>query len=426
MKLYLMRHCESEDGPREDPTRQLTSVGRQQAQTMGQFLVRQVGRVDVVLTSYFARAQGTAAPIAELLGCANIIDTPALQPDTEPKDAWKEIEFLSDGCEEVLVVTHHPLTNELLKLLTGCGAEKFHHGAIAHIGEDGLLHWFVPPAVVERDENVIDAAAAVVEALYEHLQEAKAETGLKHPRHQAVLGKAQNKLKTLMAAYFKKQGAAVLKSVKPNIQSVLKQYAETRNTGKRFASSLVPTSLQPLSFPITDDEDTKYQSIITSAIKGAAATLAKELETDATLSEDAASDYLRDNSLAKLTGDFTGETLDRLRDALADAWDKGGGFNAMVDAVQDTFEDFSDTRAEMIAQTEANDAYNEGRSALAEEAGMDEKSWETESGDPCQDCIDNEGDGWIDIDDTFSSGDLAPTAHPNCACSLNFRMGAQS
>jgi phosphohistidine phosphatase SixA len=414
MKLYLMRHCESEDGPRDDPTRQLTSVGRKQAQTMGQFLVRQIGRVDVVLTSYFARAQGTAAPIAELLGCSNIIDTPALQPDTAPKDAWKEIKFLSDGCEDVLVVSHHPLVNELLKLLTGCDSEKFHHGAIAHIGDDGKLHWFVPPAIVERDEDdVLDAAAGVVEALEAHLQEAKGDGGLKHPRHQAVLSKVRAKVKKIMAGYFDRQGAAVLKSIKPNIQAVIKQYQEANTTGKRFASSLVPTSLQPLRFPITDDEDSDYQAAITAAIKGGAAALAKELESDASLSEDAASDYLLENSLAKLTGGFADETLDRLRNSLADAWDKGGSFNDMTAAIQDTFDDFSDSRAEMIAQTEGNDAYNEGRSALAEEAGMEEKSWETED-DPCDICIGNEGDGWIDIDDNFSSGDDAPTAHPNC------------
>lgn len=426
MKLYLMRHCESEDGPREDPTRQLTSVGRQQAQTMGQFLVRQVGRVDVVLASYFARAQGTAAPIAELLGCSNIIDTPALQPDSEPKDAWKEIKFLSEGCEEVLVVTHHPLTNELLRLLTGCGAEKFHYGAIAHIGDDGLLHWFVPPAVVERDDDgVIDAAVAVAEALEAHLQEAKGDSGLKHPRHQALLSGVQSKLKKVMAGYFKRQGAAVLNAIKPHIQATITKYQEANNTGKRFASSLAPTSLQPLRFPVTDDEDAEYQAAITTAINGAAKVLAKELESDAELSEDAASDYLLKNSLTKLTGGFADETLDRLRSSLADAWDKGGSFTDMVDAVQNTFEDFSDTRAEMIAQTEANDAYNEGRSALAEEADMDEKSWETESGDPCEDCLGNEGDGWIDIDDTFSSGDDAPTAHPRCQCTLNFRKGVE-
>jgi phosphohistidine phosphatase len=237
MKLYLMRHCESEDGPRDDPTRQLTSVGRKQAQTMGQFLVRQIGRVDVVLTSYFARAQGTAAPIAELLGCSSIIDTPALQPETAPKDAWKEIKFLSDGCEDVLVVSHHPLVNELLKLLTGCDSEKFHHGAIAHIGDDGKLHWFVPPAVVERDEDdVLEAAAGVVEALEAYLQEAKGDGGLKHPRHQAVLSKVRAKVKKVMAGYFDRQGAAVLKAVKPNIEALLLSHPQLKEAGGEWVT----------------------------------------------------------------------------------------------------------------------------------------------------------------------------------------------
>jgi len=97
----------------------------------------------------------------------------------------------------------------------------------------------------------------------------------------------------------------------------------------------------------------------------------------------------------------------------------------VVKAIEDTFEDFSTTRAELIAQTEMADAYNEGRDAIAREAGLDEKSWETESGDPCPICEDNEAEGWIDIDDDFSSGDDAPTAHPNCLCILNFRKSSE-
>jgi hypothetical protein len=58
---------------------------------------------------------------------------------------------------------------------------------------------------------------------------------------------------------------------------------------------------------------------------------------------------------------------------------------------------------------------------MARSAGLNEKSWETESGNPCEVCLANVDDGWIDIDDTFSSGDDAPTAHPGCMCDLNYR-----
>ena len=134
-----------------------------------------------------------------------------------------------------------------------------------------------------------------------------------------------------------------------------------------------------------------------------------------------ASEYLAVNSLSKLTGEISNATKDKLRSAIADAWDAGGSYTQVVDAIKATVEEFSDVRAGMIAQNEVNDAYNAGRTATARAAGLSEKSWETESGNPCPTCTGNEDDGWIGMDDSFSSGDDAPTAHVNCQCILNFR-----
>jgi len=154
---------------------------------------------------------------------------------------------------------------------------------------------------------------------------------------------------------------------------------------------------------------------------GAASTLAREL--GAKLAEDysPAAKYLRDNSLGKLTGELDSTSVERLQDALAEAWDKGGDMSSMVAAVRETFDDFSETRADLIAQTEGNDAYNAGRRETAKSLGMDEHAWETESGDPCPECEANEAQGFIDIDEDFESGDDAPTAHPGCLCLVNFR-----
>ena len=184
--------------------------------------------------------------------------------------------------------------------------------------------------------------------------------------------------------------------------------------GARFASNLVPSSLQPLRFAVTKAEASEYADAITDAITGAGKVIAGDLALGRINVEDVASTYLRDNSLSKLTGEIAAETTKRLQDGLAQAWDRGGSYDQMVAAVKDTFKDFSDTRAGMIAQTETNDAYNEARDKIATDAGMNEKAWETESGDPCPTCVENEDAGYIDIDEDFPSGDDAPTAHPNC------------
>ena len=193
---------------------------------------------------------------------------------------------------------------------------------------------------------------------------------------------------------------------------------------KRFAREVLPASVSPLRFAVTAAETAEYAAAIADLIEGAVKVLAKD--TGATFAADAAesisSRYLRENSLSKLTGGFSEESVNRLQSAIADAWDKGGSFDQIVAAVQDTFEDFSTVRAGMIAQTEGNSAYNFARSQMARDAGATEKSWETESGNPCEDCLENEAEGWIGVSEDFPAGNDIPL-HPNCSCTLNFRSG---
>lgn len=132
--------------------------------------------------------------------------------------------------------------------------------------------------------------------------------------------------------------------------------------------------------------------------------------------------YLERNSLLKLTGELESTTTQRLRDAIADAVGRGATADEIVSTIETTMDGFSRDRAEMIAQTEVNGAYNFGRHALAAKAGMNEKRWVTESGAPCVNCIGNESEGWIPIGQAFSTGDQFPTAHPRCYCSTDFRI----
>ena len=144
-KIYLMRHAEAESGLRMDPTRALTEQGREQVKLMGEFLVRQIGRVDLVVSSNFKRAFDTARGMADLLGCEIVETSPALDPDGKPAIAWSDVEILTGAyCPEtadahVLVVSHHPLIGELAQYLCGVKTsdEKFHHAAVMHIHGSG-------------------------------------------------------------------------------------------------------------------------------------------------------------------------------------------------------------------------------------------------------------------------------------------------
>lgn len=165
------------------------------------------------------------------------------------------------------------------------------------------------------------------------------------------------------------------------------------------------------------------------AIIKAEAQLSGELDTMALIPETKMSQYLKNNSLSDLTGtlaELTGTlaetTKQRLRDAITLAVRKNGTADDIVEAIRATVKDFSSVQAEMIAQTELNNAYNFGRTELARSAGFTEKRWVTESGNPCTICILNEAEGYIGMDEPFLSGHQRPTAHASCCCSLDFRQ----
>lgn len=88
-----------------------------------------------------------------------------------------------------------------------------------------------------------------------------------------------------------------------------------------------------------------------------------------------------------------------------------------------------DGRAMRIARTEISNAYNFGEINSVRQArdegwlpGAPQKEWMAGGDNPCEDCLENEGAGSIAVDNTFPSGDDAPTAHPNCKCTLGYSV----
>jgi len=261
--------------------------------------------------------------------------------------------------------------------------------------------------------EALDLAAAAVEFI-----EASERRSLRHRVHARSINPIHRKVKRLMAGMFKRQGADIVDAVRPRLQESEKEDAEDR------ALQYFPDSVSPLIFTATATEQADYQALISYAIRKAEAQLESELASGARIPDTAMSGYLERNSLGKLTGDFAETTKQRIRAAITGAVQSGGTADQITRAIQAEVRQFSSVRAEMIAQTEVNNAYNWGRSEMATAAGLNEKEWVTESGNPCQICIDNEAEGWIGITDAFLSGDQLPCAHPRCFCSLDFRLKA--
>ena len=67
------------------------------------------------------------------------------------------------------------------------------------------------------------------------------------------------------------------------------------------------------------------------------------------------------------------------------------------------------------------------RREIAKGRGQKYKRWIT-AGDELVSDMDeaNEAEGWIPIDESFSSGDLQPPSHPNCRCTVTYRTNEPS
>jgi hypothetical protein len=179
---------------------------------------------------------------------------------------------------------------------------------------------------------------------------------------------------------------------------------------------------KPLRLPVAlGPGNSAFSAAIADATRKAKKELADERASGAAIRETAMARYLRENSLSKLTGDFPEATKQRLRDAMADAVESGGTAGDIVAAIKKVVPALSDARAEMIAQTETNDAYNAGRMSMAREMGMSEKSWSADGTDACDQCQAQIAAGWIPIDGAFPGGVLAPCLHDGCDCGVNFQ-----
>jgi phosphohistidine phosphatase len=180
MNVYLMRHCEPVPGHPDNAERPLTEAGEQCATDMADWLRGHIGRVDIVITSPFIRAMQTATAMGKALG-AHVADTRLLIPATDDMQGiWDEITRLAQASKDVLVVGHDPSLNKLILWLMGdpdgdVTDLRLDWGAIASVktrasGEGaGALQWLVTPLIVLADKDVVDAAAAVAEALTEEI-----------------------------------------------------------------------------------------------------------------------------------------------------------------------------------------------------------------------------------------------------------------
>lgn len=419
MKVYLMRHCLTDDGPQMDAERTLNDIGEAQAHAMRKFLKLANVRPDVIVCSDFARAHDTAKILQR--GDTPIKTTPFLRPDGDVPNAWKSILKLAKDAKSVLVVTHSPLVQPLLAWVAFNFLDEkwdWEHGAVAYVNtSQGRFRWFVTPklaAHVTDAQDPKDVEDPVLEAALlgktaRHLSE-----NLKRAYRAAAVDEPIARLKAATAARFRKQGRRIAKALK-----TFERTWPTANYGE------VRQAVQA-TIPFSDPRFAKRYSATTQAARAAGrqhvaeqlgvniegAVQGIEATRRASYSERTAADLERE-----LDATTDRETGDHLKDAFAGT--EPLAFAAVMDALRQQFAQYASgvdgqtSRADTVALSEISGAYHGGGASVAATApGEIEKSWDVED-DPCETCDANNAMDWIPEDAPFDSGDFEPPAHPN-------------
>jgi len=169
-------------------------------------------------------------------------------------------------------------------------------------------------------------------------------------------------------------------------------------------------------------------------MRGAAGMMAVLDQKDPfTLKNPRARAYLLEHGAA-LVKNINETTRAEIRAIITAAMDDGWSYAKTAEAIQSKYQDFSigkpqehiDSRAHLVAVTEAGEAYEAGGYAVVQnlsDAGITvEKRWVTMGDDRVSDeCLANQADGWIGIDDTHTSGHQHPLRFPGCRCDEEYR-----
>lgn len=127
-----------------------------------------------------------------------------------------------------------------------------------------------------------------------------------------------------------------------------------------------------------------------------------------------------ESNAADLVSGIEESTRNMIAADIADSLANGGSLEMLVETLQENYA-FSKKRAKLIARTEIRNANQHGAlegMRAAQKIGIKIKKYWSAVLDPCADCKENEDVSPIALDEYFPSGDLAPSAHPHCRCSL--------
>lgn len=159
MNLYLLRHAIAEDlgagGHWDDAARKLTREGERKMRAIAKGMVELDLKMDLILTSPYARAHQTATLVARELKGARLELCELLRPGGSMHQLVHWLEDPPHSANETLLVGHEPYLSELAALLVfgkATEALQMKKGGLCkirigklHDGKCGVLEWLLTP-----------------------------------------------------------------------------------------------------------------------------------------------------------------------------------------------------------------------------------------------------------------------------------------
>ena len=114
------------------------------------------------------------------------------------------------------------------------------------------------------------------------------------------------------------------------------------------------------------------------------------------------------------------ETKSRLARVISNGVKNKRGIPGISRDIRGSFSDMSKYRSELIARTETANALSQASLDSMADMGIEGKEWVTAGDDLVSDeCLGNEAEGVIPVNQSFSGGVMAPPQHPDCRCALS-------
>lgn len=199
----------------------------------------------------------------------------------------------------------------------------------------------------------------------------------------------------------------------------------------RFSEAVTESDVDPIFDEAYDETDFDMLDALRdageSALIAGANVAIEQFKTDVSfdLHNPRAVAYMKEHGAA-LIKHIDDETRSLINTVLTEGIANGWSYDQIGRAIHDRYEDMSKARAERIAVHETGMAYEKGNRIVADDlsdGGLDmEHAWLTVGDSHVeQECLDNEAEGWIPLDQPFSSGDSEPLAHNGCRCTALYR-----